>query len=84
MAPTFHTCELPERGYWFAPALFTEASPAHRVAREEIFGPVLSITTFRTHAEAIRHIENAELSVDGIVGYIKGAVGDGPYQQLSL
>jgi aldehyde dehydrogenase (NAD+) len=46
-------CELPERGYWFAPTLFTDVAPAHRIAAEEIFGPVVSVLTFRTQAEAI-------------------------------
>ena len=41
-------CELPERGYWFAPTLFTDVAPAHRIAVEEIFGPVVSVLTFRT------------------------------------
>ena len=39
---------LPERGCWFPPTVFTDVSPAHRIAREEIFGPVLSVLTFRT------------------------------------
>ena len=38
-------CDLPERGYWFAPTLFTDVSPAHRIAVEEIFGPVVSMLT---------------------------------------
>src|SRR6266851_8552048 len=40
-------CELPARGYWFAPTVFTGVSQSHRIAREEIFGPVLSVLTFR-------------------------------------
>src|SRR5215203_5596806 len=46
-------CELPSRGFWFAPTLFTDVAPAHRIAAEEIFGPVVSVLTFRTQAEAI-------------------------------
>jgi len=46
-------CALPERGYWFAPTVFTGVAPAHRIATEEIFGPVLSVMTFRTPAEAV-------------------------------
>jgi aldehyde dehydrogenase (NAD+) len=46
-------CELPETGFWFAPTVFTNVAPAHRIAREEIFGPVLSVMTFRTPAEAV-------------------------------
>jgi aldehyde dehydrogenase (NAD+) len=66
-------CELPERGYWFAPALFTEASPAHRVAREEIFGPVLTITTFRTHAEAIEKANNSPYGLAAGIWTDKGS-----------
>jgi aldehyde dehydrogenase (NAD+) len=46
-------CTLPATGYWFAPTVFTQVSPAHRIAREEIFGPVLSVLTFRTPEEAV-------------------------------
>jgi aldehyde dehydrogenase (NAD+) len=46
-------CDLPERGYWFRPTVFTDVQPAMRIAREEIFGPVLSVLTFRTPAEAV-------------------------------
>src|SRR3989449_10250336 len=45
-------CAIPERGFWFRPTLFTGVSQSHRIAREEIFGPVLSILTFRTPEEA--------------------------------
>src|SRR5438552_7653010 len=45
-------CHLPECGFWFRPTLFTGVSQSHRIAREEIFGPVLSILTFRTPGEA--------------------------------
>ena len=45
-------CELPVKGFWFPPTIFTGVSQAHRIAREEIFGPVLSVLTFRTPAEA--------------------------------
>ena len=44
-------CELPQRGFWFAPTVFTGVTQAHRIAREEIFGPVLSVLTFRTPQE---------------------------------
>ena len=52
-------CELPERGWWFAPTVFTEVAPAHRIAVEEIFGPVVSVLTFRTQAEAIEKANNS-------------------------
>src|SRR5213079_2642820 len=57
------SCELPERGFWFAPTLFTDVAPAYRVAVEEIFGPVVSVLTFRTQAEAI---EKANASAYGL------------------
>ena len=41
-------CDLPTHGFWFPPTVFTGVSQAHRIAREEIFGPVLSVLTFRT------------------------------------
>ncbi|MGY9079188.1 MAG: aldehyde dehydrogenase family protein, partial [Candidatus Nanopelagicales bacterium] len=46
-------CVIPEKGFWFAPTVFTNVTQAHRIAREEIFGPVLSVLTFRTPDEAI-------------------------------
>lgn len=51
-------CELPQDGFWFAPTIFTGVSTSSRIAREEIFGPVLSILTFRTPAEAIAKANN--------------------------
>src|ERR671930_152240 len=56
-------CALPERGYWFPPTLFTDVAPAHRIAVEEIFGPVVSVMTFRTQAEAV---EKANASAYGL------------------
>ena len=46
-------CELPSQGFWFPPTLFTGVTQAHRIAREEVFGPVLSVLTFRTPSEAV-------------------------------
>src|ERR687889_932936 len=51
-------CALPDRGYWFAPTIFTGVTQAHRIAREEIFGPVLSVLTFRTPDEAVEKANN--------------------------
>ncbi len=53
------TCALPETGYWFPPTLFLDVAPANRIAVEEIFGPVVSVTTFRTPAEAIERANNS-------------------------
>ncbi len=52
------TCTLPERGYWFAPTVFADVAQSHRIAREEIFGPVLSVLTFRTPEEAVAKANN--------------------------
>src|SRR5690348_4404432 len=46
-------CELPSKGFWFRPTVFTGVSQTHRIAQEEIFGPVLSVLTFRTPHEAV-------------------------------
>src|SRR6476659_3958374 len=51
-------CDLPQRGYFFRPTLFTNVAQSHRIAREEIFGPVLSVLTFRTPEEAIEKANN--------------------------
>ena len=66
-------CPLPEHGFWFPPTLFTEVSPAHRVAREEIFGPVLSIMTFRTQAEAIERANNTPYGLSAGIWTEKGS-----------
>ena len=66
-------CELPERGYWFAPTLFTDVSPAHRIAVEEIFGPVVSVLTFRTQAEAIEKANNSRYGLAAGIWTDKGA-----------
>jgi aldehyde dehydrogenase (NAD+) len=52
------SCVLPERGYWFAPTVFADVAQSHRIAREEIFGPVLSVLTFRTPDEAVAKANN--------------------------
>jgi aldehyde dehydrogenase (NAD+) len=66
-------CELPDRGFWFAPTLFTGVSPAHRIAREEIFGPVLSILTFRTPEEAVAKANNTPYGLSAGVWTEKGS-----------
>ncbi len=58
-AECFETsADLPSEGYWYRPCFFTGVSPSHRIAREEIFGPVLSVMTFRTPAEAVERANN--------------------------
>ncbi|NUP11522.1 MAG: aldehyde dehydrogenase family protein [Polyangiaceae bacterium] len=66
-------CELPKRGYWFAPTFFTHVSQSHRIAREEIFGPVLSVLTFRTPDEAIEKANNTMYGLSAGVWTDKGA-----------
>ena len=66
-------CELPKRGYWFAPTFFTHVSQSHRIAREEIFGPVLSILTFRTHDEAIEKANNTMYGLSAGIWTDKGS-----------
>jgi len=66
-------CELPARGFWFAPTLFTGVSQAHRIAREEIFGPVLSVLTFRTPAEAVEKANNTPYGLSAGVWSEKGS-----------
>src|SRR5919106_743495 len=66
-------CELPSQGYWFAPTIFTGVTQAHRIAREEIFGPVLSVLTFRTPAEAIEKANNTPYGLSAGVWTDKGS-----------
>ena len=66
-------CDLPEYGYWFAPTLFTDVSPAHRIAVEEIFGPVVSVLSFRTQAEAIEKANNSRYGLAAGIWTDKGA-----------
>jgi len=65
-------CDIPERGHWFAPTLFTEVSPVHRIAVEEIFGPVVSMLTFRTQAEAIEKANNSKYGLAAGIWTDKG------------
>lgn len=51
-------CELPQKGFWFPPTVFTGVQTSQRIAREEIFGPVLSVLSFRTPEEAIQKANN--------------------------
>jgi len=66
-------CELPTSGFWFAPTLFTDVSQAHRIAREEIFGPVLSVLTFRTPDEAVAKANNTPYGLSAGVWTEKGS-----------
>ncbi len=66
-------CELPSTGYWFAPTVFTNVSATHRIAREEIFGPVLSVLTFRTPEEAVAKANNTPYGLSAGIWTEKGS-----------
>jgi aldehyde dehydrogenase (NAD+) len=66
-------CPLPDHGYWFPPTLFTGVSQAHRIAREEIFGPVLSVLSFRTPDEAVEKANNTPYGLSAGVWTDKGS-----------
>lgn len=66
-------CSLPEKGFWFPPTIFTGVTQAHRIAREEIFGPVLSVLTFRTPQEAIEKANNTPYGLSAGVWSEKGS-----------
>jgi aldehyde dehydrogenase (NAD+) len=66
-------CALPERGYWFPPTVFTNVSQAHRIAQEEIFGPVLSVLTFRTPDEAVAKANNTPYGLSAGIWTDKGS-----------
>ncbi|HEY7590700.1 MAG TPA: aldehyde dehydrogenase family protein [Candidatus Limnocylindrales bacterium] len=66
-------CDLPDRGYFFRPTLFTNVAQSHRIAKEEIFGPVLSVLTFRTPDEAIEKANNTPYGLSAGVWTEKGS-----------
>lgn len=66
-------CALPAKGYYFRPTIFSGVSMSHRIAREEIFGPVLSVLTFRTVDEAIEKANNTAYGLSAGVWTDKGA-----------
>ena len=66
-------CALPERGFWYAPTVFTNVSQSHRIAQEEIFGPVLSVLTFRTPQEAVATANNTRYGLSAGIWTEKGS-----------
>jgi aldehyde dehydrogenase (NAD+) len=66
-------CDLPDRGYFFRPTLFTNVAQSHRIAREEIFGPVLSVLTFRTPEEAVEKANNTPYGLSAGIWTDKGS-----------
>jgi aldehyde dehydrogenase (NAD+) len=66
-------CELPARGFWFRPTVFTSVAQSYRIAQEEIFGPVLSVLTFRTPDEAVEKANNTPYGLSAGVWTDKGS-----------
>ncbi len=66
-------CDLPSRGFFFPASFFSNVHPSHRIAREEIFGPVLSILTFRTPDEAVEKANNTPYGLSAGVWTEKGS-----------
>jgi aldehyde dehydrogenase (NAD+) len=66
-------CPIPARGYWFPPTVFSGVSQSHRIAQEEIFGPVLSVLTFRTPEEAVAKANNTPYGLSAGVWTEKGS-----------
>ncbi|QEG22996.1 aldehyde dehydrogenase family protein [Mariniblastus fucicola] len=66
-------CELPSKGFWCAPTLFTDVAQSNRIAQEEIFGPVLAVQTFRTVAEVIQKANNTPYGLSAGVWTDKGS-----------
>jgi aldehyde dehydrogenase (NAD+) len=66
-------CSIPDRGYWYPPSFLTGVTAAHRVAQEEIFGPVLAVMTFRTPEEAFERANNTPYGLSAGVWTDKGS-----------
>jgi aldehyde dehydrogenase (NAD+) len=66
-------CQLPDRGFWFRPTVFTHVAQSYRIAQEEIFGPVLSVLTFRTPDEAVTKANNTPYGLSAGVWTDKGS-----------
>lgn len=67
------SCTLPDKGYWFAPTIFTDVSQSNRIVQEEIFGPVLAIQTFRTVDEVVTKANNTPYGLSGGIWTDKGS-----------
>jgi aldehyde dehydrogenase (NAD+) len=66
-------CALPQKGFWFRPTLFSGVTQTHRIAQEEIFGPVLSVLTFRTPQEAVAKANNTPYGLSAGIWTDKGS-----------
>jgi aldehyde dehydrogenase (NAD+) len=67
------SCKLPAKGFYFAPCFFTGVTDAHRIAQEEIYGPVLSVMSFRTPEEAFERANNTPHGLTAGVWTDKGS-----------
>ncbi len=67
------TCDVPDKGFWCRPSLFTEVAQSNRIAQEEIFGPVLAVQTFRTVAEVIKKANNTPYGLSAGIWTDKGS-----------
>lgn len=67
------SCRLPTKGFYFRPTVFSGVTMSHRIAREEIFGPVLSVLTFRTVDEAVERANNTAYGLSAGVWTDKGS-----------
>ncbi|HPF79961.1 aldehyde dehydrogenase family protein [Nostocoides australiense] len=66
-------CPLPDKGFWFRPTVFSGVTQTHRIAQEEIFGPVLSVLTFRTPQEAVAKANNTPYGLSAGIWTDKGS-----------
>ena len=66
-------CDLPSKGFWFRPTVFTGVTQTHRIAQEEVFGPVLSVLTFRTPQEAVAKANNTPYGLSAGIWTEKGS-----------
>jgi aldehyde dehydrogenase (NAD+) len=67
------SCPVPDRGFFFAPTVFSDVQQSMRIAREEIFGPVLSVLTFRTPEEAVSKANNTPYGLSAGIWSEKGS-----------
>jgi aldehyde dehydrogenase (NAD+) len=66
-------CQIPLKGFWFPPSYFTGVAQSHRIAREEIFGPILAVMTFRTPEEAVEKANNIPYGLSAGIWTDKGS-----------
>ncbi|MFM8244095.1 MAG: aldehyde dehydrogenase family protein [Crocinitomicaceae bacterium] len=66
-------CDIPKKGYYCPPTLFLNVAQSHRIVQEEIFGPVLTIQTFRTVDEVIQKANNSPYGLAAGVWTDKGS-----------